>query len=77
MTPVFLAVSLAEAMRAEGILSEAGVDYVVEIEECSPGVFRSPAAGAVFYVSPHQVQYCRERLLEGGLAGGVVNKSEE
>ena len=74
--PVFLAVTLAEAIRVEQVLSEAGVDYVVEIEECVPGLFRSCAAGAVFYVLPEQVEYCRQRLLEARLAGGVVNTSQ-
>ncbi|MEW6368845.1 MAG: hypothetical protein AB1714_29805 [Acidobacteriota bacterium] len=76
LAPVFLAISLAEALKAEGVLSAGGVDYVVEIEKCWPGFLRSPAAGAVFYVLPQQVQYCRERLLGAGLAGGVVNEPD-
>ena len=54
---VFIAKKLRDALRLEGIFTEAGLDYGVEADEYRGGViFRSVRAGAFFYVLPGAVE---------------------
>ena len=50
---VYVAKRLKEALRLEKVLTDAGVDYLVEPDKYSGGViFRSERVGAFFYVAP-------------------------
>jgi len=50
---VYIAKTLSDATRLEGILTAAGVDYGVEADEYQGGViFRRIRTGAFFYVLP-------------------------
>ena len=54
---VYIAKRLRDALRLEGIFTEAGLDYGVEADEYRGGViFRSVRAGAFFYVLPENVE---------------------
>lgn len=48
---VYIARKLAEALRLEAVLTEAGIDYLVEPDRYRGGViFQSERVGAFFYV---------------------------
>jgi hypothetical protein len=50
---VYVAKKLREALRLEQLLTDAGVDYLVEPDKYSGGIiFRSERIGAFFYVEP-------------------------
>ena len=50
---VYIARRLAEALRLEKLLTDAGLDYLVEPDKYSGGtIFRSERTGAFFYVAP-------------------------
>ena len=54
---VYIAKRLRDALRLEGILTEAGLDYGVEADEYRGGVvFRTVRTGAFFYVLPEAVE---------------------
>jgi hypothetical protein len=54
---VYIAKRLKDALRLEGILEQAGVDFGVEADEYRAGViFRTVRAGAFFYVLPEMVE---------------------
>lgn len=71
---MYLAASMKEAREVEGLLTENGVDYVVQVESLGVSLFGSPRSGAVFYVSASQAEYCRVRLATAALRHGVVNE---
>jgi hypothetical protein len=53
---VYIAKRLRDALRLEGILTQAGLDYGVEADEYRGGVvFRTVRTGAFFYVLPDAV----------------------
>ena len=57
---IYIAKRLRDALRLEGIFTEAGVDYGVETDEYQGGViFRSARAGAFFYVLPETADSAR------------------
>ncbi len=59
---VYVAKKLKEALRLEKLLTDAGVDYLVEPDKYSGGViFRSERIGAFFYVAPEDDTAARER----------------
>ena len=61
---IYIAKKLTEALRLEGILDAAGVDYGVEADQYRGGViFRSVKVGAFFYVLPEHEAMAREILL--------------
>jgi hypothetical protein len=72
LTKVFLAPTVAEARRAEAVLTERGVDYVVKPEPFGRTLFGSPRMGAVFYVHVSQAEYCGDQLIAAGLGWGVL-----
>jgi hypothetical protein len=73
---VFIAATLAEAQRAEALLTERGVDYLVEVEPFGHTLLGSPRYGAAFYVTLAQAQYCGSHLVAAGLGLGVLVDEE-
>jgi hypothetical protein len=76
---IYIAKKLREALRLEGLLTEAGVDYAVEPDKYKGGViFSAERIGAFFYVLPEAVEIARAvmerhgfRLLsDSGARGG-------
>jgi hypothetical protein len=54
---VYIAKRLRDAIRLEGVFTEAGLDYGVEADEYRGGVvFGSVRTGAFFYVLPETVE---------------------
>ena len=64
---IYIAKKLRDALRLEGVLTGAGVDYGVETDEYSGGVvFKSVRAGAFFYVLPETVEAAHAAMREHG-----------
>jgi hypothetical protein len=64
---VYIAKKLKEALRLEKLLTDAGVDYLVEPDKYSGGIiFRSERVGAFFYVAPEQDASVKEIMIGGG-----------
>jgi hypothetical protein len=64
---LYVAQKLKHALRLEQLLTDAGLDYVVESEEYAVGLlFRRVRVGAFFYVAPDQVTAGRDVLRRGG-----------
>lgn len=64
---VYIAKRLKDAIRLEGLFSEAGLDFGVEADEYSAGVvFRTVRTGAFFYVLPEMVESAHSVLRRNG-----------
>ena len=64
---IYVAKKLAEALRLEKLLTDAGLDYLVEPDKYSGGViFQSERVGAFFYVAPADQAAARDRLTQSG-----------
>jgi hypothetical protein len=64
---VYIARKLAEALRLEEFLTQAGLDYLVEPDKYSGGmIFRTERVGAFFYVDPANGSAARETMQRGG-----------
>lgn len=64
---VYIAKKLKEALAVETLLTESGLDYLVEPDTYSGGViFRSQRTGAFFYVSPEDEDRTRTVLSTSG-----------
>ena len=64
---LYIARRLTEALRLENLLTEAGLDYLVEPDKYSGGIiFQSERVGAFFYVAPADEAAAREMLARGG-----------
>jgi len=64
---IYIAKRLKEALRLEGFLTEAGIDYAVEPDKYRGGViFRSERIGAFFYVLPDAVEAARAVMDKNG-----------
>lgn len=64
---VYVAKKLKEALNLEKLLTDAGVDYLVEPDKYSGGViFRSERVGAFFYVAPENDSAARSIMQRGG-----------
>lgn len=74
---VFVAVTLREALRAEELLTERGVNYVVQAEPFGRTLFGSTRHAAVFYVDSGQAQYCGSQLTAAGMGIGVLVDDSE
>ncbi len=62
---VFVARRLREALKLEGLLTGAGVDYAVETDTYLGGfLFKRELTGAFFYVGPEDAEKAREILRE-------------
>jgi hypothetical protein len=61
---IYIAKRLSDALRLEGVLSSAGLDYGVETDEYRGGViFQRLRTGAFFYVLPAAAEAAR-RVME-------------
>jgi hypothetical protein len=66
---VYVAKKLREALRLEQLLTDAGVDYLVEPDKYSGGIiFRSERIGAFFYVDPVSEDAAHEAMRREGFA---------
>lgn len=66
---VYVARKLKEALRLEKLLTDAGLNYLVEPDKYSGGVlFRSERIGAFFYIAPGDDGAAREIMHRGGFA---------
>ena len=64
---VYVAQKLKHALRAEQLLTDAGLDYLVEPDEYAVGIlFRRVRVGAFFYVPPDTDSAARDVLRRGG-----------
>jgi hypothetical protein len=64
---IYIAKKLSEALELEELLSERGLDYLVEPDTFSGGViFRRARVGAFFYVRPGDGERGRHVLSENG-----------
>ncbi len=60
---LYMAKRLREALRLESLLTEAGIDYLVETGTYTGGLLlKRELAGAFFYVSPTNAESAREIL---------------
>ncbi len=74
---IYVAKRLKEALKLEELLTQAGIDYLVEPDRYSGGIiFRTERVGAFFYVAPGAEPAARNLLMQNGfrphepLAGG-------
>ena len=64
---IYIAKKLREALRLEGLLDEAGLDYGVEADEYRGGIiFHTVRTGAFFYVLPESVDAAHQMLQRNG-----------
>jgi vacuolar-type H+-ATPase subunit E/Vma4 len=64
---IYIAKRLTEALRLENLLTEAGLDYLVEPDKYSGGViFQSERVGAFFYVAPPDEGAAKDTLSRNG-----------
>jgi len=62
---IYIAKRLREALALEKVLTDGGLDYLVEPDHYSGGViFRSQRVGAFFYVAP-QTESAARALMRG------------
>jgi hypothetical protein len=72
---IFLARKLREARRVEDFLTDAGVDYFVEVEAYARSfLFGTIRHGAAFYVASGIAADCRRRLVDAGFGRGVIRE---
>ena len=69
---VFVAATVREAKRAEALLTDRGVNYIVRPEAFGRTLFGSPRVGAAFYVLASQAEYCGSQLVAAGFGLGVL-----
>ncbi len=64
---LYVAKRLPEALRLEQLLTQAGVDYLVEPDKYRGGIiFQSERVGAFFYVTPGDAGAARQVLERAG-----------
>jgi hypothetical protein len=64
---IYIAKRLKDALALERMLTDAGLDYLVETDTYRGGIiFVSERVGAFFYVAPDQEQQAREALVANG-----------
>jgi hypothetical protein len=62
---VYMAKRLREALRIEKLLTEAGIDYLVETGTYTGGLLmKRDLTGAFFYVAPDDLERTRESLVQ-------------
>jgi hypothetical protein len=65
---IYMARRLRDALKLEGFLNEAGVDYLVETGMYSGGfLFKRDLTGAFFYVAPGEKERAVEVLIRNGM----------
>ncbi len=64
---IYIARKLKEALALEKLLTDSGIDYLVEPDRYVGGIiFQSERVGAFFYVAPEQEDAVRELLVGRG-----------
>ena len=64
---IYIARHLKDALRLETLLTDAGLDYLVEPDKYMGGtIFRAERVGAFFYVSPGDEGAAKDTLTRGG-----------
>jgi hypothetical protein len=64
---IYIAKRLKDALRIEDMLTQAGVDYLVEPDRYTGGVvFRTERVGAFFYVAPESGSAARTVVAGAG-----------
>jgi hypothetical protein len=64
---IYIAKRLTEALRLENLLTESGLDYLVEPDKYSGGIiFQSERVGAFFYVAPEDEGAAKDTLSRHG-----------
>jgi hypothetical protein len=64
---IYIAKRLPDALRLEGILAGAGLDFGVEADEYRGGIiFHTVRTGAFFYVLPESVPAAHETMRRSG-----------
>jgi hypothetical protein len=64
---VYIAKRLKEALRLEQLLTDAGLDYLVEPDKYRGGlIFQSERVGAFFYAAPANENAVRDVLVREG-----------
>ena len=64
---IYIAKRLRDALRLEGIFTEAGLDYGVEADEYRGGIiFHTVRTGAFFYVLPESLAAAHEIMRRHG-----------
>src|SRR5690242_15765837 len=64
---VYIAKKLKEALALEALLTENGVDYLIEADKYHGGlIFRSERVGAFFYIEPEHETKARELMAANG-----------
>jgi len=64
---IYVARKLDDALRLEGVLTQAGLDYLVEPDLYKGGViFQSERIGAFFYVAPELGESARGTVAAAG-----------
>ncbi len=67
LTLIYIAKRLTEALRLENLLTESGLDYLVEPDKYSGGlIFQSERVGAFFYVAPPDEDAAKDALSRNG-----------
>ncbi len=69
LTLIYIAKRLTEALRLENLLTEAGLDYLVEPDKYSGGlIFQTERVGAFFYVAPGDEGAAKDTLSRNGFS---------
>jgi hypothetical protein len=64
---IYIAKKLKEALALEKLLTDSGLDYLVEPDRYTGGtIFRSERVGAFFYVAPADAEAARATMLPAG-----------
>jgi hypothetical protein len=65
---VFIAKKLSEALKLEGLLTAANIDYAVEVDEYRGGfIFQTLRKGAFIYVQGADLERARQIVQAAGL----------
>jgi hypothetical protein len=71
---IYIAKRLNEALRLETLLTDAGLDYLVEPDKYSGGIiFQSQRVGAFFYVAPGDEGAAKDTLGRSGFKPYAVD----
>jgi len=71
---LYVAQKLKHALRLEQLLTDAGLDYLVESDEYSSGtILRRTRVGAFFYVPPDADAVARDVLRRAGFTPAAQN----
>ncbi len=71
---IYIAESIKEATTIEQILTENGVDYLIDLEQYTrPSLLTSPIqTGVVFYVLAGQIDFCKGIIESKGMSRGII-----